>query len=247
MFFPYKDDNPRILIPYVTYSIIILNALVFFYQFGLDLIAEREFTLKFGLIPATFSDVSLSQIVNNYSYRISQAIGRPVTLNVIPGSPWLTIFTSMFLHGGFAHIIGNMWFLWIFGDNVESAFGHKRFAIFYLLSGLGAAFAQVFINVSSMIPMIGASGAIAGVLGAYMLRFPRARVHVFIFLFIIITTIQTPAFVVIGIWFLIQLTSGIGSLGPDTTGGVAWFAHIGGFITGIIFERLFHFVRTQKY
>jgi len=247
MFFPYKDDNPRILIPYVTYSIIILNVLVFFYQFGLDLIAEQEFTLKFGLIPATFSDVSPSQIVNNYSYRISQAIGRPVTLNVTPASPWLTMFTSMFLHGGFAHIIGNMWFLWIFGDNVESAFGHKRFAIFYLLSGLGAAFAQVFINVSSIIPMIGASGAIAGVLGAYMLRFPRARVHVFIFLFIIITTIQTPAFVVIGIWFLIQLTSGIGSLGPDTTGGVAWFAHIGGFITGIIFERLFHFVRTQKY
>ncbi len=247
MFFPYKDDNPRILIPYVTYSIIILNVLIFFYQFGLDLFAEQEFTLKFGLIPATFSDVSPSQIVNNYSYRISQAIGRPVTLNVTPGSPWLTMFTSMFLHGGFAHIIGNMWFLWIFGDNVESAFGHKRFAIFYLLSGLGAAFAQVFINVSSMIPMIGASGAIAGVLGAYMLRFPRARVHVFIFLFIIITTIQTPAFVVIGIWFLIQLTSGIGSLGPDTTGGVAWFAHIGGFITGIIFERLFHFVRTQKY
>ncbi len=247
MLFPYKDDNPRILIPYVTYSIIILNVLIFFYQFGLDLIAEQEFTVKFGLIPATFSDVPLSQIIDNYSYRISQAIGRPVSLNVTPGSPWLTIFTSMFLHGGFAHIIGNMWFLWIFGDNVESTLGHTRFIIFYLLSGLGAAFAQVFIDVSSMIPMIGASGAIAGVLGAYMLRFPRARVHVFIFLFIIITTIKVPAFVVIGIWFLNQLTSGIGSLGLDTTGGVAWFAHIGGFVTGIIIERLFHFVRIQKY
>jgi membrane associated rhomboid family serine protease len=247
MFFPYKDDNPRVLIPYVTYSIIILNALIFFYQFGLDLIAEQEFTLKFGLIPATFSDLPLSQIIDNYSYRISQAIGRPVSLNVTPGNPWLTIFTSMFLHGGFAHIIGNMWFLWIFGDNVESTLGHTRFIIFYLLSGLGAAFAQVFIDVSSMIPMIGASGAIAGVLGAYMLRFPRARVHVFIFLFIIITTIQVPAFVVIGLWFLNQLTSGIGSLGLDTTGGVAWFAHIGGFVTGIIIERLFHFVRIQKY
>jgi membrane associated rhomboid family serine protease len=158
----------------------------------------------------------------------------------------MNIFTSMFIHGGFAHIIGNMWFLWIFGDNVESALGHVRYIIFYFVCGIAAALLQVMIDPSSSIPMVGASGAIAGVLGAYMIRYPRARVHVFVFIFIFITTIQIPAFYVLGFWFLMQLTSGLGTLGPDATGGVAWFAHIGGFIAGIGFERMSRFLKFEK-
>lgn len=218
MFFPYRDDNPRILIPYVTYGIIAANIFVFMFQFGMELSdpqAAVSFVFAFGLIPAQFS------IIN--------------------------IFTSMFLHGGFAHIIGNMWFLWIFGDNVESALGHSRYMIFYLLCGVAAALAQVLINSTSAIPMVGASGAIAGVLGAYMIRYPRARVHVFVFIFIFITTIQIPAFYVLGFWFLMQLTNGLGTLGVDTTGGVAWFAHIGGFVAGIAFDRINRLIRIERH
>tara|TARA_Y100001934_G_C12201221_1_gene701321 strand:- start:472 stop:1113 length:642 start_codon:yes stop_codon:yes gene_type:complete len=211
MFFPYKDDNPQILIPYATYIILGINVLVYFYQLGLaNSHLERDFIVSFGLIPAQFS-----------------------TLN---------IFTSMFIHGSLAHIVGNMWFLWIFGDNIESTLGHYRFLLFYFLCGIIAALFQVILNVNSQIPMVGASGAIAGVLGAYMIIFPKARVHVFIF-FIIITTIQIPAQIVLGFWFFIQLSNGLGSMGIDTTGGVAWFAHIGGFIAGVCGQKIF---RTFK-
>ena len=145
MFFPYKDDNPRVLIPYVTYGLIVINVIVFLFQFNMgikDPEAEYIFIYTFGLIPSEFSI--------------------------------LTIFTSMFLHGGIAHILGNMWFLWIFGDNVESTLGHKRYALFYILCGVVAALCQVLMNPESQIPMVGASGAIAGVLGLYMLRLPPA-------------------------------------------------------------------------
>ncbi len=204
MFFPYKDDNPRILVPYVTYGIIAINTIVFLLQIGLGE-ANREFIYVFGFIPSQWSVLSL--------------------------------FTSMFLHGGFLHIIGNMWFLWIFGDNIESIFGHVRYLLFYLLCGVGATLAQYFVDPSSTIPMVGASGAISGVLAAYMIRFPKANIHVFIFLLFFFTTIRVPAMIVIGIWFFEQLTNGLGSLGIQS-GGVAWFAHIGGFIMGIGLERL---------
>ncbi|MEE8437214.1 MAG: rhomboid family intramembrane serine protease, partial [Candidatus Neomarinimicrobiota bacterium] len=216
MLFPYKDDNPRILVPYVTFGLIGLNALIFFFQFGMEL-KDPEIAVNiiytFGLIPAQFSILSL--------------------------------ITSMFLHGGFAHIVGNMWFLWVFGDNVESTMGHVRFLVFYILCGLAAGIAQITINPDSIIPMVGASGAIAGVLGTYMMRFPHAKVHVFVFIVIFFTTIQVPAYLVLGIWFIIQLTSGLGSLGFDTTGGVAWFAHIGGFIAGIIIQHLFKIIKLR--
>lgn len=218
MFFPYRDDNPRILIPYVNYFLIALNVLVFLYQTGLGLTdprLPRQFIHAYGLIPADFA------LAN--------------------------IFTSMFIHGGLFHLIGNMWFLWIFGDNVESAFGHWKYLIFYLLCGIGAALTQVLVNASSPIPMVGASGAIAGVLGTYMVRYPHARVHVLIFIFIFITTIQVPAFYVLGFWFLVQLTNGLGTLGIDTTGGVAWFAHVGGFTMGVIFDQLYQRVRFERY
>ena len=215
MIFPYKDDNPKVLVPYITYGIITLNILIFFFQFNTKIAdpeAEAILIYTFGLIPAQFSI--------------------------------LTLFTSMFMHGGITHILGNMWFLWIFGDNVESTLGHARYILFYILCGLFAALCQVLVYPSSEIPMIGASGAIAGVLGLYMIRFPTARVHVFIFIIIFFTTIRVPAIIVLGFWFFNQLTSGLGSLGLDTTGGIAWFAHIGGFIAGIMLHQFFKLIRT---
>ncbi len=247
MFFPYKDDNPRIVVPFVTYGIIALNLVVFFYQMGLGFAAGQEFTLSFGLIPATFTDLPRGEITIAFAQYLSDATNSRIFLDATPNSPFLTVFTSMFMHGGIMHIFGNMLFLWIFGDNVEGALGHVRFVVFYILCGIGAAAGQIFVDVNSMIPMIGASGAIAGVLATYMLRYPRARIHTFVFLVIIFTTIKVPAYVVIGIWFATQVLSGIGTLGIDMSGGVAWFAHIGGFITGVLLERFFKFVRLKKF
>ena len=216
MLFPYKDDNPRILVPYVTYAIISINVLIFVFQLNMGMVssvAEREFIYRFGFIPANFSII--------------------------------TVFTSMFLHGGISHIMGNMWFLWVFGDNVEGVLGHVKFAVFYIICGLAATMSQLLVNPSSTIPMVGASGAIAGVLGMYMIRFPHARVHVFAFIIIFFTTFRIPAMFVLGFWFFNQLTNGLGSLGFDTTGGVAWFAHIGGFISGVMLNQAFKHIRLE--
>ena len=215
MFFPYKDDNPRVLVPYVTYGILGLNILVFIGQILIS-ISDPDLgtaiVYTFGFVPAKFSII--------------------------------TIITSMFIHGGLAHIIGNMWFLWLFGDNVESVLGHLKYFLFYMVCGIGAAFGQFLISTSSQVPMVGASGAIAGVLGAYMIQFPKARVHVLVIL-IFITTIAVPAQIVLGLWFLMQLTGGLGTLGMDTTGGVAWFAHVGGFISGVGLLRRFQNLRLE--
>ena len=214
MFFPYKDDNPRILFPFVTYTIIGINSLVFIYQY-------------FILPPEL-----LGPIISTYALT-------PAVPSVI------TVFTSMFMHGGLMHIIFNMWFLWIFGDNIESVLGHKRFVLFYLLCGVGAALLQIQINTGSQIPMVGASGAIAGVLGAYLFRFPRATVHVLVILIIFITFIRVPAMVVIGFWFLSNLTAGLGTLGIEETGGTAWFAHLGGFVSGVVLNQIFKQIRIE--
>ena len=212
MFFPYKDDNPRVLFPFVTYGIIGLNILVFWAQFFVY--GNERLISTFAFVP--------------YEFKL------------------FTIFTSMFMHGGLMHIIGNMWFLYIFGDNVESILGHVRFLLFYLFCGIGAAVAQFLIQPDSTTPMVGASGAIAGILGAYMIKFPKARVHVLAVIFIFITTIVVPAQLVLGLWFLMQLSGGLGSLGFDTTGGIAWFAHIGGFIVGISALRIFQTINIKK-
>ena len=216
MFFPYKDDNPRVLFPFVTFGIITLNVLIFLGQFwisGNNPDIGKSLVYMYGFVPAEFNP--------------------------------LTIFTSMFMHGGFAHIIGNMWFLYIFGDNVESILGHVKYFMFYLACGIGAALAQFFVEPASQVPMIGASGAVAGVLGAYMIRFPKARVHVLAVIIIFITTFVVPAQIVLGLWFLMQLSGGLGSLGVDTTGGVAWFAHIGGFIIGVTSLKYFQNFRIE--
>ena len=200
MLFPYKDDNPRILFPFVTYIIIGINSLVFIYQY---LILPPE---------------SLGHIISAYALT-------PATPSVI------TVFTSMFMHGGLMHIIFNMWFLWIFGDNIESVLGHKRYVLFYLMCGVGAALAQIQVNTVSQIPMVGASGAIGGVLGAYLINHPNARVLVLI-PYIIITIIKIRALYVLGFWFILQFIS--------SGGGVAYAAHIGGFVSGMILILFFN-------
>ena len=152
----------------------------------------------------------------------------------------------MFMHGGFGHIFGNMWFLHIFGDNIESILGHIKYFWFYLACGMGAALTQFLTEPASTTPMVGASGAIAGVLGAYMIRFPKAKVHIFAIIIIFITTFVVPAQIVLGLWFLMQLSGGLGSLGVDTTGGVAWFAHIGGFVVGVASLNYFQSFRIER-
>ncbi|MFQ6615362.1 MAG: rhomboid family intramembrane serine protease [Fidelibacterota bacterium] len=216
MFFPYRDDNPRVIVPYVTYTILGINIAAFLLQ----LATPPEVTYRFAIIPKMAS--------------------------VDPGHYGLTLFTSMFLHGGFPHLAGNMLYLWIFSDNVEGILGHTRFTLFYLVCGLAAGLLQTVIDPGSTVPVIGASGAIAGVLGAYMITFPRARVHALIFLFWYITTVRIPAVYVLGFWFLIQVTNGLAMMGINTTGGVAWFAHIGGFVAGIGLVRLLTLIRVEK-
>ncbi len=218
MLFPYKDDNPSILYPFTTYTIIGLNVSVFLLQFyiaGNNQDLARSIIFEFGLVPNSFN------IIN--------------------------VITSMFLHGGIYHIVGNMWFLYIFGDNIESLLGHIRFIYFYIFCGAGAAILQFIVEPTSSIPIVGASGAISGVLGAYMIKFPKAKVHVIAVVIFFITTFVVPAQVVLGVWFLMQLSGGLGSLGIDTTGGIAWFAHIGGFICGISSIKFFQTFKVKNY
>lgn len=163
---------------------------------------------------------------------------QPEALLPIP----LTILSSMFVHGGWVHLISNMWYLWLFGDNVEDSMGHFRFLLFYLLCGLLAAALQIVVDPRSIVPMVGASGAIAGILGAYLFKFPRARVRCLLFVFIFIQFIEVPAFVILGFWFIVQLLNGLAA--PGATGQVAWFAHIGGFVAGL--GLIYFFARREQ-
>ena len=211
--FPLKDNIPTDKKPIVTLAIITANLLIFFYQLSLGE-NINFFLFKYGAIP----------------FEITH--GQEVTYQAAVPIP-LTLFTAMFLHGGWMHVIGNMWYLWIFGNNVEDKLGHFRFVIFYLLAGLIASLTYVATNANSQVPMIGASGAIAGVLGAYLIRFPGARVLTLIWFGFFVRIVAIPALYVLGFWFIIQLLNGLPSIGANITGGVAWFAHIGGFVAGM--------------
>jgi rhomboid family protein len=209
---PLKDENPTQTTPIVTSLLIAVNTLVFLYQIFLGSL-DRAFVFRFGAIPA-----ELLHLV-----RHPQGSGLP---------PQITVLTSMFLHGGFFHLAGNMLYLWIFGNNIEDVMGHVRFILFYLICGIIAVYTYAFINSDSTVPMIGASGAISGVLGAYLLLFPHARVLTLLMLGFFIQFVDLPAVVVLGFWIVIQLLYGIFSLaGP--MGAVAWFAHIGGVLAGM--------------
>ena len=230
---PYRDYNPSGTVPVVTMALIALNCAAFFVELQQGEKLEG-FVRAYGLTPRrVFGSAAPGEPAR---YRVVGTLlvaerRQPPTAHV---PVWLTFLTSMFLHGGWMHLIGNMWYLWIFGDNVEDRMGHLRFLAFYLLCGLAAGAAQVALSAQSDIPMVGASGAIAGVLGAYLLAFPYARVSTLIFLGFFITVVQLPAFVLLGFWFVIQFFSGLESMTiAHVGGGVAWWAHVGGFVVGM--------------
>jgi len=217
MLIPIRDENRKKVFPFITILILIANVVLFAYQIMQG--EAQSFLYRFGAIP--WEIVHFQELPDlKWEFR------SPVP-NIC------TLFTSMFLHGGLLHLIGNMIYLWIFADNVEALTGHIRFIGFYLLCGVAATLSHIAFSPDSTIPMVGASGAISGVLGAYFVRFPKARVHLLFFFIIIIRVFRVPAWVMLGIWFLMQLFSGLGSRG-QTGGGVAWFAHIGGFVAGIL-------------
>ena len=201
---PLRDTQPSFSKPVVTIGLIIANLLIFLYEVSLDPYSLNHLIAQYGVVPDRF---------HLYS-----------------------ILTSMFLHGGWLHVIGNMWFLWIYGDNVEDVLGHGRYLAFYLICGVAAAFTHLWFNADSNLPTVGASGAIAGVMGAYLIKFPHSRIITLVPIFIFFTTFEIPAVVILIYWFLLQAISGFGSIGYShlSQSGVAWFAHVGGFVAGMI-------------
>ena len=241
MVFPLYDDNTdRQTTPFVNYAIIGLNIFVFVFLQGLG--SNDQFTYSFSTVPA---EILQGHDIVTPARTVEYAGQRLIIpgLGPTPVSVYLTLFTSMFMHGGFAHIAGNMLFLWIFGDNIEDRLGHVKYLIFYLLCGVIASLAHVFATgvfanteSSLLVPSLGASGAISGVLGGYILLHPKRRVTVILFRFLT----DVPAYVAIGIWFAFQLVSGLGMLGGGSQqGGVAYAAHIGGFIAGLVLIKFF--------
>ena len=227
---PYRDENETQHLALVTGAILVLNiaSWLFVQGAGADLSLARS-VCNLGLIPG-----ELTGLVPP---------GQPFPMG--PGAVCLTdpgrqvshLITSMFLHGGWMHLIGNMWFLWLFGNNVEDSMGHLRFIAFYLLTGLAAALGQVIADPDSIVPMVGASGAISGVMGAYLVLYPRVKVYALVPIFIFFTSIALPAWAMLGYWFVIQVVSGLFSSGE--MGGVAFWAHIGGFVAGVVLVKLF--------
>lgn len=228
--FPVSDDNPHFLTPYVTYGLIGINVLswLLLQGLGFDPLLPRS-VCTFGLVPAEFTGA----VPAGSAF----AVG-PTTSCVVTGEAvWLRLVTYMFLHGSWFHILFNLWFLWIFGNNVEDSMGHFRFAAFYLLCGVLAALAQIAAIGESLSPIVGASGAIGGVMGAYVLLYPRVNVHLLILAGFIVIVFAVPAVWMLGYWFLIQLIGGL--FADQTAGGVAFWAHAGGFIAGALLIPLF--------
>src|SRR3954468_6449363 len=227
--FPYRDDNPTLATPITTFLIIGANVASWVVVQGMG--AEPNLSrsvCELGLIPGEF----LRRLPNGFSIPMSRTMAC-----VIEGDPsWYTPLTSMFLHGGWFHLIGNMWFLWVFGNNVEDSMGRIRYFFFYIICGLAAAASQTLVNPGSAVPMVGASGAISGVMGAYVVLYPKVRVHMLVILGIFITRIVVPAYLMLGYWFLLQLVGGGLASGE---GGVAFWAHAGGFVAGAALISMF--------
>jgi len=229
--FPIRDDNPHFTTPYATYGLIGANALAWFLLQGLGTEPSLSASVcRLGFIPG--------EVLGTAPAGSSFPMGPDSACVLASGGSWHTVLTSMFLHGGWMHLIGNMWFLWIFGNNVEDAMGHLRFVAFYLLCGIAAALLQAAFDRDSIIPMVGASGAIGGVMGAYVVMYPRVHVHLFIFLGFYATTIAVPAFFMLGYWLLLQVVSGSLAIGAQG-GGVAFWAHVGGFVAGVLLSFVF--------
>ncbi len=255
---PLRDSQPRGGTPYITLLLIVLNVLVFFVELSFSpnsirYVDGRPWIQELGVTPPAFNRL-LYQLygrgtlypVTERDYFILQYSLIPVEFwsgkdlpPKIPIPIWFTLFTSMFLHGGWLHLIGNMWFLWLFGDNVEWAMGRLRYLVFYLLCGVVAAFSQMLVSLHSAIPQIGASGAIAGVMGAYLVLFPWARILTLVPFFFFYYFMEIPAVLFLGFWFLLQFFSAVSSFSHLNFGGVAWFAHLGGFVSGALLVFLF--------
>jgi membrane associated rhomboid family serine protease len=212
---PFKDDNPTRTFPFVTIGIIVINCAVFAWEL-ISPAGMTQIAYFYGAIPH-----------NLFSFDFYQPI-----------HPSVTVLTSMFLHGGVLHLAGNMLYLWIFGNNIEDSIGHFKFIFFYIFSGAVAAYSHALVDASSTIPMIGASGAVSGVLGAYLLLFPHARVHTLLILGFFWQVVRIPAVIVIGFWVVLQILNALLSKGLMNQGGVAWFAHIGGFLAGLVTIKL---------
>jgi membrane associated rhomboid family serine protease len=228
---PYRDENETQRPAFVTGIIIALNVLVWLVVQGAGATYPlAESVCNLGLIPG--------ELTQSVPPGTRFPMGDGLVCATDPGRQISHLITSMFLHGSWMHIIGNMWFLWLFGNNVEDSMGRLRFVIFYLLCGLAAAFAQIIAAPSSPVPMVGASGAISGVMGGYLILYPRVRVYAILPIGFFITTIAVPAWVMLGYWFLIQFVSGLVSFGTDQ-GGVAFWAHIGGFVAGLVLIKMF--------
>ena len=210
MLIPLRDENPTRNTPYINYALVAANALIFIYELTLSPKAQAVLATTYGTVPSRFVHALSGH--GNFEAAV------------------LPLFTSMFLHNGPAHLLGNMLFLWIFGDNVEDFFGHFGYFFFYVFCGLASGLTHIAFNLHNSVPAVGASGAISGVLGAYMLLYPRNRILTLILIFLV----PLPAFVILGYWFLIQFAAGVSSFGAAATGGVAWWAHIGGFLTGLL-------------
>ncbi|HMG17637.1 MAG TPA: rhomboid family intramembrane serine protease [Gemmatimonadales bacterium] len=230
--FPYKDENPTERPSVITVAIIIANVLAFVLLQGAGAeVPLARSVCELGLIPG--------EILGSAKPGSGVELAPGMVCLVDAAPKYWTVITSMFMHGGWFHLIGNMVFLWVFGNNIEDAMGHGKFVIFYVLCGAAAAAAQTLISPQSVVPMVGASGAISGVLGAYLLLYPRVRVHTLILLPIYITTVALPAWVMLGYWILLQAVGGLASLNELEKGGVAFFAHVGGFVAGVALVRLF--------
>ncbi|MDX1675681.1 MAG: rhomboid family intramembrane serine protease [Longimicrobiales bacterium] len=225
--FPLRDENPTELVPYITLVLIGINVTVWLMVqgAGLDMQALQQSVCTYGAIP--------SEITGQ-----AETVSRRVRVLQCPtgGLTWSAVFTSMFLHGSWMHLIGNMWFLWIFGNNIEDSLGHGRFILFYLLTGLAASAGHIVSEPGSTVPMVGASGAISGIMGAYLLLYPRVRILTLFFFIIFIRIIPLPAWIMLGYWFAIQLLSGTLT---GAASGVAFWAHIGGFVAGLLLVKPF--------
>jgi membrane associated rhomboid family serine protease len=239
---PLKDDAPRISTPFVNYTLIALNVLAFLYEWVIGRQALDRLTMQFGMVPAKFS-----VILSNGGFvpwNLRPELG---TDHISLAEAVLGIFVSMFLHAGLLHLLGNMWALWIFGDNVEDYLGHLLYLVFYLVSGLAAALLHTIFNLGSTIPTVGASGAIAGVMGAYFVLYPRARVLTLVPLFLVFF-MWLPAWIVLGYWFVWQFLSGAASsiTARGNASGIAFWAHVGGFLAGVFLVKLFP-ARVRRY
>lgn len=219
---PISDENKRGYFPFVNYLLLAANIAVYFLLQPTTEQTATQFFNRFGLVP---------QQLTNYPLELKG---------------YISILSSMFLHGSILHLAGNMLYLWIFGDNIEYAVGHFRYILFYIIVGISAGVAQIIVDPTSEIPMVGASGAISGVLGAYLLKYPRNKVSILFFFIIIIRVIKVPAIFVLTVWFIFQVYNGYFHLNTGMTGGVAWFAHIGGFVAGFILIQFFELSSKKR-